>query len=82
MEGGHYVVKYRGLILRVTRPALGSNDLNLDQSGTSIQILQEPNAGHVTRFLYNYVFNPTPLKESLELGGEGGVLHTPLPTAL
>ena len=42
--------KYRGRILRVTWPALGSNDLNLDQSGTSIQILQEPNAGHVTLF--------------------------------
>ena len=40
----------RGLILRVTWPALGSNDLNLDQSGTSIQILPEPNVVHETRF--------------------------------
>ena len=31
-------------ILRVTSPALGSDDLSLDQSGMSIQILQEPNA--------------------------------------
>ena len=30
-------------ILRVTSPALGSNDLSLNQSGTSIQILPEPN---------------------------------------
>jgi hypothetical protein len=37
-------VKYRGPILRVTSQALGSNDLSLDQSGTSIQILPEPNA--------------------------------------
>ena len=37
-------LKYRGPILRVTSPALGSNDLSLDQSATSIQILQEPNA--------------------------------------
>ena len=43
-------VKYPGPILRVTCPALGSNDLNLDQSGTSIQILLEPNAGHETLF--------------------------------
>ena len=43
-------LKYRGPILRVTWSALGSNDLNLDQSGTSIQILLEPNAGHVTHF--------------------------------
>ena len=35
--------EYRGPILRVTSPALGSNDLSLDQSGTSIQILLEPN---------------------------------------
>ena len=61
------VVKYRGTILRVTWPALGSDDLNLDQSGTSIQILPEPNAGHMTRFFYKittlieyklYRFNP------------------------
>ena len=45
-------VKYRGPILRVMWPALGSDDLNLDQSGTSIQILPEPNAGHVTRFFF------------------------------
>ena len=38
--------------LLVRWPALGSNDLNLDQLGTSIQILPEPKAGHVTRFLY------------------------------
>ena len=43
-------VKYRGLILRVMWPALGSYDLNLDQSGTSIQTLLEPKAGHVTHF--------------------------------
>ena len=46
------LVKYRGLILRVTWPALGSDDLNLDQSGTSIQILPEPKAGHVTRLFF------------------------------
>ena len=28
--------------MRVTSPALGSDDLSLDQSGTSIQILPEP----------------------------------------
>ena len=50
-------LKYRGPILRVTWPALGSNDLNLDQSGTSIQILPEPNAGHVTRFFIKLRFN-------------------------
>ena len=44
------LLKYRGPILRVTWPALGSDDLNFDQSGTSIQILPEPNAGHVPRF--------------------------------
>ena len=38
------MLKYRWLILRVTSPALGSDDLSLDQSGTSIQILPEPNA--------------------------------------
>ena len=45
------LVKYRGVILHVTSPALGSDDLSLDQSGRSIQILLEPNAGHMTRFL-------------------------------
>ena len=35
-------LKYRGPILRVTSPALGSDDLTLDQSPTSIQILPEP----------------------------------------
>ena len=35
-------VKYRGPILRVTSPALGSDDLTLDQSAMSIQILLEP----------------------------------------
>ena len=35
-------VKYRGPILRVTSQALGSDDSNLDQSATSIQILPEP----------------------------------------
>ena len=47
------LLKYRGPILRVTSPALGSDDLSLDQSGTIIQILTEPNAAarcHVTRF--------------------------------
>ena len=44
------MVKYRGPILGVTLPALGFDDLSLDQSGMSIQILPEPNAGHVTRF--------------------------------
>ena len=44
------LLKYRESILHVTWPALGSNDLNLDQSGTSIQILLEPNAGHMTLF--------------------------------
>ena len=38
------LVKYRGTILRVTSPALGSDDLSLDRSGKSIQILLEPNA--------------------------------------
>ena len=37
-------LKYRGPIIRVTSPASGSNDLSLDQSGMSIQILLEPNA--------------------------------------
>ena len=37
-------IKYRGPILCVTSPALGSNDLSLYQSGTSIQILPELNA--------------------------------------
>ena len=36
------IIKYRGPILRVTWSALGSNDLSLDQSATSIQILREP----------------------------------------
>ena len=39
----------------MTSPALGSDDLSLDQSGTSIQILSEPNA--VTFFSWNYDFN-------------------------
>ena len=47
-----FYLKYRGLILQATWPALGSDDLNLDQSGMSIQILPEPNAGHVTHFFY------------------------------
>ena len=34
----NFYVKYRGPILRVTWPALGSDDLNIDQVGTSIQI--------------------------------------------
>ena len=50
------LLKYKGPILHVTWPALGYDDLNLDQSATSIQILPEPNAGHVTRFLKNYDF--------------------------
>ena len=38
-----YFLKYRGPILRVTSQALGSDDLTLDQSATSIQIiLPEP----------------------------------------
>ena len=36
------VLKYRGPILHVTSPALGSNYLTLDHSATSIQILPEP----------------------------------------
>ena len=44
-------LKYWGPILRVTLPALGSDDLSIDQLGTSIQILPEPNTGHVTHFL-------------------------------
>ena len=44
------LLKYRSPILRVTSPALGSDDSSLDQSETSIQILPEPNDGHVTRF--------------------------------
>ena len=40
---GNCVLKCRGLILRVTSAASGSNDLSLDQSGMSIQILLEPN---------------------------------------
>ena len=36
------MLKYRGPILRVTSQALGSDDLTLDQSATSIQILPEP----------------------------------------
>ena len=38
-----FLLKYRGPILRVTSPALGSDDLSLDQSGTIIQIFPEPN---------------------------------------
>ena len=49
------LVKYRGPILSVTSPALGSDDLTLDQLGTSIQILPEPNAGHVTLFFLNKI---------------------------
>ena len=45
-------LKYREPILCVMWPALGSNDLKLDQSGTSIQILPEPKAGHVTRLFF------------------------------
>ena len=45
-------VKYRGPILHVTSLALGSDDLNFDQSATSIQIFPEPNAGHETRFFF------------------------------
>ena len=36
------MVKYRGPFLPVTSPALASNDLTLDQSMTSIEILPEP----------------------------------------
>jgi len=36
------LLKSRGPILRVTSSALGSDDLTLDQSATSIQILPEP----------------------------------------
>ena len=32
--------------------ALGSDDLTLNQLGTSIQNLLKPNAGHVTHFFY------------------------------
>ena len=35
-----FVVKYRGPILHVTSQALNSDDLTLDQSATSIQILR------------------------------------------
>ena len=45
-----FSVKYRAPTLCVTSPALGSDDLSLDQSGTSIQILPEPNAVHETSF--------------------------------
>ena len=38
------VIKYRGPILHVMSPALGSDVWNLDQSAMSIQILPEPNA--------------------------------------
>ena len=55
------LLKYRRPILRVTSPALGSNDLSLDQSETSIQILPEPELVTVHFFfklgLYNkYTF--------------------------
>ena len=46
-------------------PALGSYDLNLDQSGTSIQILPEPNAGHVTRFFYEITTLTTLVRKSI-----------------
>ena len=36
------VERTRGGKVRVTSPALGSDDLSLDQSGMSIQILPEP----------------------------------------
>ena len=54
----HFYVKYRGPILYVTSPVLGSDDLSLDQSGTSIQILIEPNAvtWHV---FYKLFFRPS-----------------------
>ena len=54
----HFYVKYRGPILHVTSPVLGSDDLSLDQSGTSIQILIEPNAAtwHVS---YKIFFRPS-----------------------
>ena len=42
-------------------PALGSDDLNLDQSGMSIQILPEPNAADVTRKMGPLYFNVKPV---------------------
>ena len=42
ITGSLFYIKYRGPILCVTSPALGSDDLTLDQSATSIQILPEP----------------------------------------
>ena len=41
-NNGHGALKYTGPILRVMSPALDSDDLTLDQSATSIQILPEP----------------------------------------
>ena len=38
---------YKATVSFTLKIQLGSDDLNLDQSGTSIQILPEPNAGHV-----------------------------------
>ena len=48
-----YIVKYRGPILRVTSPALGSDDLTLDQSVCDeYSNFAGACAGHVTRFFY------------------------------
>ena len=51
-------------MLRVTSPALSSDDLNLDQSATSIQILPEANAAHVTRVFF---YKITTLVQSMTL---------------
>ena len=50
-----FMLKYRGPILPVTSTALGSNDLNLDQSGTSMQILPEPDIHPLFHYLYELV---------------------------
>ena len=49
-EKNLFLVKYRGPILHVTSLAIGSDDLTLDQSVTSIQIILPESAGHVTQF--------------------------------
>ena len=47
--------------------SLSSDDLNLDQSGTGIQILPEPNAGHMTRFFFNKITTLVRITTTLNL---------------
>ena len=56
------LLKYGGPILCVTSPALGSDDLSLNQSGMSIQILPEPNA-----VMWHFFYEITTLREIVTL---------------